>query len=321
MYSLILVIILGLIFLYMYIKTFGTIYKSGKKLNFTKINNKITHARYKLLVSAQCSPYQDWQSVALYYSMQKNWPTATLTRLTSCNNLNYKYKNIVPSITVSDWATHPITGDKYPPYNRPLALTEYVQKGYNKMDQYLVIIDPDTIILKSMESLPVCKGKPIAQFYNYLNNNDALNTIAKKYCNLEQLKNIQAIGMPMIIHTSDLELLAPLWLNLTVKIRSDFKELAGWIAEMHSYCIASAILGLKHSVYNNLSSRPDYTRIDEPFILHYDLKHSCLGFEWDKADYSVKDMLSGQELMPEPRYPPNELFLKVFKTINESLLL
>ena len=71
-------------------------------------------SNYRLLVSAQCRPYQDWQAVGVWWSAKKNWPNVKYTRLLSCGMLKrqlYKYRHIVPSFLTSDWSIHPDTGD------------------------------------------------------------------------------------------------------------------------------------------------------------------------------------------------------------------
>lgn len=275
---------------------------------------------YRLLVSAQCRPYQDWQSVGVWWSARKNWPAAKYTRLLSCTESaqsKYKYQYTVPSFYTSDWAKHPTTNDDYAPYNRPVSIKEYLET-VTPEEEYMVIIDPDTIICKSLADIKVSKGRPVAQRYDYLNNDNALQLLADRF----GIKgDLQPLGMPMIIHRNDLSRLAPVWLDLTEKIRNDpeSKKLAGWIAEMHSYCLAAAKVGLKHSISNELADRTPYKRLADPYVLHYDLRHDCKDFTWDKRDYLNTDLLNSNTLMPIPLYPPNKRFLKVFETLNEAL--
>jgi len=317
LYVLILIfLIVGLIIVYMYNR--GTLYKTGKKCDFKRktLRDVYSQAEYRLLVSAQCSNYQDWQCVGLQYSKSKYWPAAEFTRLCSCDKIcDYKYSGITPTIFTKDWAVHPKTKDRYPPYNRPAGLVEYTQTEHINLDTFLVIIDPDTIILKPLDDLNPQLGRPVAQLYEYLNNENVLQKLATEY----GCTGVQAVGMPIIIHAQDLKQLAPLWLDYTEKLRSRQRSMVGWIAEMYSYCLAAADLKLKHTVRNDLSSRPPYKNVVDPYILHYDLTHSAFGYQWDKMDHRHTDMLTGNKLIPEARYPPNKLFASVAKILNDAL--
>ena len=50
----------------------------------------------------------------------------------------------------------------------------------NPQEEYMVIIDPDTIIRKPLDNLGVERGKPIAQRYDYLTDKNALAKLGKK---------------------------------------------------------------------------------------------------------------------------------------------
>jgi len=287
-----------------------------------KIINNDPNNNYLLLVSAQCKNYQDWQSFVLYWSAVKNWSSVNYIRLLSCTSpSNYKYTMKVPSFVCSDWGIHPKTGDQYLPYNRPVSIVDYF-KSNNPKQEFMVIIDPDTIILKPLDDLGVQKGIPVGQKYDYLYNDDGLNKVAKKL--IPQFANrVQPIGMPMIIHRDDLKQLAPLWLKYTEDIRNDveLKDLVTWTAEMHSYCIAAAVLNLKHIMRDDLADRTPYNLVDNPYVLHYDLPHTTeKGFKWNKRDYIRDDLLRSKKLMPIPKDPPTKNFKKVFEMINEGLI-
>lgn len=281
----------------------------------------ISPSNYRLLISAQCREYQDWQCLGLRWSADKNWPGVKYSRLLSCSDSarkNYKYHNLMPTFLASDWSIHPNTKDDYAPYNRPISIKEYLEGGLPN-EEYLVIIDPDTVICKPLDDLNPQLGKPVAQRYEYLMNKNALTKLGEIF-GVET--GLQPIGMPMIIHREDLARIAPLWVELTEKIRNDpaAKEIAGWVAEMHSYCLASAALGLEHTVRDDLADRIPYDRVADPYILHYDLKHQHANFVWDKRNYLSTDMLVKEaSLMPVPREYPNHKYLKVFTTLNDAL--
>lgn len=285
----------------------------------TKTSSKIVQTgSYRFLVSAQCKKYQDWQCAVLDWSIKKRWPTARYTRVLSCDNPEYKYQSVVDSSVVRDWGIHPETGDGYLPYNRPAGLVEYF-KHCIPNEEYLIIVDPDTILRKPLDDIPVTKGRPVAQKYEYLTRGDALQKIAKEI--LGSSDNVQPIGMPMIIYRDDLVKLAPVWLKYTEEIRNNptTKALAGWTAEMHSYCLAAAKLGLKHLVRKDLADRTPYNRVADPYFYHYDFVHEWDDFKWDKRDYMDTDFFASNDQMPVPSKYPNNKCKQLFIDINNGL--
>lgn len=269
---------------------------------------------YRILVSAQCKAYQDWQSLACYWAARKNWPAATFTRLMSCTETQYPFDFVVPTVYVRDWEHHPVTGDNYAPYNRPVGLVEHMA---SVTEDVVVIVDPDMLIRKPLDSIAVSKGRPVAQLYNYMD--FSFLTPQDK----ERLGNPQPIGAPYIIHRDDLARLAPLWLSMTEKVRSRFTKEAGWIAEMYGYSMAAAQLGLRHVVMDDMSARPPFTCTPDPYVLHFDIKiTSGSEFSWDKRSYKTADIISQRKLMPLPpagESSTNPLMIEVFTTINEAL--
>lgn len=315
----------GIVFIYIFV-LLGIIFLSNKKSSNKKSSNKKfandrNNSRYLFLVSAECSRYQDWQIVGLYWSIKKLWNDAGYLRLLSCNNNqldNYKYVEIVPTFICNNWSRHPETGDIYAPYNRPAALKEYFEKE-NPEQEYIIIIDPDTVLYRDMKDIRVEKGRPIAQRYEYLETDSKLQKIADTFCDHPEL--IQPVGMPIIIHKEDIREISKLWLHFTEKIRGNFemKELAGWTAEMYGYCLAAAQLKIIHIIKNDLADRVPYNRIDYPRILHYDLKHVLDDYEWDKRYYRDIDVIEKNMQMPTPKNAPNDKYRYVFDNINEGL--
>lgn len=86
---------------------------------------------YLILITATCSGYMDWQSLAAYEKIKKVWPEASVIRLLHCsveNRDKYKYKHIVPSVYTTDCSVHPRYKDDYPPLNRPVAVQRILEQ-------------------------------------------------------------------------------------------------------------------------------------------------------------------------------------------------
>ena len=274
-------------------------------------------SNFRILISAQCNNYQDWQVDRLVRSLSTVWPTVNCTRVLSCGQIQqtfYKHFGICNTIVVDDWGTHPETGDAYLPYNRPAGLAQMDLESFP--EKIFIIMDPDVILRKPLNDITVEIGHPVAQMYEYMTNNNLLQDIVAKFCPGAKVAP-QPVGMPMLLHRTDLIKLAPLWLLYVEKIRNDpeSREKAGWIAEMLGYSLAAAELGIVHTVRNDLADRVPYDRIDDPYVLHYDLAHTADNgaFKWDKRDDMLTDL--NDKTFPIPKNPPNEKFAYLFKML------
>lgn len=325
MNEIVLVILAGVLFILIFLTLIVLIIFSKPSNSSRKLLGKIpvsdfklpNNSKYRILVSAQCKSYQDWQVLSLFHSAKKYWPDVSVIRLMSCApslRSKYKYTEICPTITLSEWERY--SNDEYLPYNRPGTLVEFIST-YNSLDEIFILMDPDMIILKPL-NLPVLEGRPIAQRYEYMEGN--LLTKLSKLTKNPHL--VQPVGQPMLIHGRDLRRLAPLYLDFTYKIRSHpvYKKEVGWIAEMYGYALAAAELGLIHDVREDLMCRPPYRK--DSFTLHYDYMHedhSCGEFKWDKRSY-WQDIFTSSELFPIPCASTPINFRRVFEELNESLI-
>ena len=77
---------------------------------------------------------------------------------------------------------------------------------------------------------------------------------------------------PVFIHKEDLRKVAPVWSEVTLKIKMD-KEADkewGWVLEMYGYTIASKIVGLRHELRPRLAAQPPWDKeISDFYILHF----------------------------------------------------
>ncbi len=336
-----------------------TFCSSSEWNTYERNTQETTESNYRILISAQCKPYQDWQAASAYHSIKKVWPESNITRILACDNPeSYKYTEIMPSFITKDYTFY--DKEEYLPFNRPGSLIEYF--AYNDPEEeYLIIMDPDMILLKKIDLKPTI-GNAIGQFYDHMNYGQApgkpntgqgLKKIAKKLLpskiaskasfsgEPEKLSRAskgsefkaQPVGAPIIICKQDLQKIAPLWLYYTHLIRTDpeCKHIAGWIAEMHGYALASAHLGIYHTLMNDLADRTPYN-VKDPYILHYDLEHTSAAsavtkggnasgenFKWDKRDY-MYDLLNSSNTRPMPvPKTGNENFKKIFEELNNGI--
>lgn len=259
--------------------------------------------QYRFLISSQCNNYQDWQTSALYWSIKEIWPKVAVTRLLACEKTDsYKYLEIMPTTVTKEYQD--IDGESYLPFNKPGSITEYFETNDPK-EEYMILVDPDMVLLRDFKEFKPTENSAYGQKYDHMlygqeagaeNVGEGLLKIARI---LEPDLNpdlLQPIGVPIIIKTNNLRQIAPLWLEYTKRIRNnkECNKIAGWIAEMQAYAIASAVLGIRYETLENLCSRYPYKE-ESPYSYHYDLPH--YDTNWNKRDY-VKDMLISNELMP-----------------------
>lgn len=282
---------------------------------------------YLILITATCSGYMDWQSLAAYEKAKKVWPEAQVIRLLHCSAKDretYKYKNIVPSMYTTDCSCQTRYDDCYPPLNRPIAIKEFFDNHTLEdiKQTWIVIMDSDTLLRKRLNYFPVYKGRPVAQFASILMNKmySAAKPIFKDHETIIK-QPLYDIGSPYILHKEDAKKMAPYWVKFTNDLREnkDTREYIGWIVEMYSYILATAYVGLDHIVRSDQQSRFPFTDTKEDVAsYHYDLEHDLDGHKWCKRDY-MKDILDSDVLMKTDD-APNEHIKEILTSINDALI-
>lgn len=154
-------------------------------------------------------------------------------------------------------AVHPaVEAMAYSPLNKPYAMTRL-----GDTHESVLILDPDCIFLSRVD-WPSVRGRPQAHRYTYM---------------VEAAESAQA-GIPILIHRSDLDRVAPLWLSEALVRR--LHHPSEWIAEMYAYSRAAVRAGLHHDLSLWCAHPPS---LDGP---QYPISHLCYEVDgWTKGLY------------------------------------
>jgi hypothetical protein len=284
---------------------------------------------FLVLITAECSPYFDWQSLAAYETAKRVWPEAEVVRLLHCcesKRGEYSYFDMMPSVYTSDCSKR--NGDEYPPLNRPVALLEFFEHfdPAELPQTYIVIMDADTLLRRRMNHVRVSEGKPVGQLASILvpKMYTAAKTIFGDDPDRIKAMPLYDFGSPYILHKNDAHKLARVWRDHTNRLREDSnaKNVIGWTCEMYSYITACAELGLDTTVRSDLQARWPYTDSDTKDFCsyHYDLTHEDKGESWCKRNYMTEDLLAPTANTTMPvRFTPNKYTASIISKINNAL--
>jgi len=262
-----------------------------------------------IVSTTQCNRgYFTYQAWAQKYTLDMVNQPGNFTRIISCDNpeeITEEDLSYMDTIIVPDWAIHPITGEDYSPYNRPVALMYWLAER-KPTAEWTLIVDPDMLFIQPflLKDFQVPEGYAVAARYNYMKG--AHNELADIH--VPQVKPRQdeyggpkgrkadLAGAFYLIRTRDLVKVAPLWLKYTEDLRADPRtitytgvpEQAGqkeWASEMYGYIFAAAAVDVWHKLEAATMYYPDYGPSDIPIVVHYGLNHTLGDFHFDKHEH------------------------------------
>ena len=104
---------------------------------------------YHYIFSADCKPYMEWQSVAVYYSWVAAGSPGAITRLLGCDDHDaYPYVDSVPTHRAPLY-TNVDPNDAYSAYNMPGSILHWCE--HNTTDKrWVVKLDADMILRKPL---------------------------------------------------------------------------------------------------------------------------------------------------------------------------
>ncbi len=184
------------------------------------------------------SDYAHWQCELLEYSWKQVEQSGELIRLVSREEDHilpyHKYTKVISTRFTN---SHPQTGDFYIPYNRIFSFQEWLDTG--EQNGTVLILDCDCVFRKRVNTR-VKPGAPIAQRWRGFAVVGKWQETVEKISDVD-IRLIQDITWPALVHTDDMRRLMPRWIELTSLIR---QEMNAWESDMMAFVVAAAELGI-----------------------------------------------------------------------------
>ena len=238
-------------------------------------------AAVQVVFSTDCSAYQDWQSLVVWYSAQLVQHEGPITRIASgCRDsererLTTIMEELKPALPwarihfTPKYSEDAKTGKNYHFYNKPRGILHWLQHGRVESD-VVALTDPDQLFLRKLTpwvanetnilvtrpvvttGLPprVARGSPVAQYYGL---GDKWVTFNREYIcgagspclsvSSNEAWRYYSVGPPYILHVDDWSKIAQAWVDFVPKVYEEYPNL---LAEMYAYCLAAAHHELPH---------------------------------------------------------------------------
>jgi hypothetical protein len=277
--------------------------REGESLEMVESKREIDDYHY--VFSADCKPYMDWQSAALYQSWMDVGAPGKMTRLLSCTDAeydSYENVNIVPTHKTPDFSRDD-PSDSYSAYNLPGSINHWTKSSNFTRLKWVVKLDADMILRRpfTVREIPARVGVVAGGYYGYLSG--VKNDMASMFVGPAVRERLAQVGGWEIFARSDIAKAAPLWFEYTRKVRRDKrvwwpyngtgdsfitqKAPRPWISEMYGYVFGVASAGLSHNVNNDVQmyagSKPWNEKSANSFVIHYGLMmRQGTSYEWDK---------------------------------------
>eukprot|EP01065_Artemidia_motanka_P001216 TRINITY_DN10561_c0_g1_i2.p1 TRINITY_DN10561_c0_g1~~TRINITY_DN10561_c0_g1_i2.p1 ORF type:complete len:551 (+),score=188.13 TRINITY_DN10561_c0_g1_i2:56-1708(+) len=249
---------------------------------------------YHMLLTAQGSVYQMWQSRMMYFHYMKQKARDScrvmgeFTRLVACKPETIpKWKDEVPSFYVeqlSDDDTKKFKG--YGVINRPYSVLQWLQHAEGMAavrEDYIFIAETDHLFMRPMPNLAT-PNTPVAYKFGYMGPNPGHMSFMKRVWPGADYKAVQPGGpSPIIMHKRQVREITQTWYETArgLKMDPEADKALGWVIEMWGYVISAARLGIVHKMLPKLQIEPGAaSKVPAGFVDEYYIYHFTYGMEY-----------------------------------------
>ena len=296
------------------------------------------HKKFHVLVTTNANVYQAWQVRVMHYWYERMRERCEDEDPDGCQMggftriLHDKADALVDEIPtcVVDRLDNEMG---FVVLSRPNAFKQYFEKCGDIEEDYVLMAEPDHLYLRPLANL--MNGRTAAAFpFFYINPKgfpELIRRFAGEHLTDQEIEDMDPIGSsPVFIHKEDLRRVAPIWHDVTLKIKQDREadKAWGWVLEMYGYTIASKIAGVRHDLRPALMAQPPWDKgLGEFFILHF-----TYGMDYDKNGvftpgkigawrFDKRSFMAGippKNLEPPPPGCDNELVKRLIEMMNEA---
>ncbi len=232
-----------------------------------------------------------WRAELLEHSWMQTQQPGELVRLVASSSATpLPMHSLARVVRTRPYSPHPYIDDRFPGYNQPGALLEWL--FHERIDATLLLLDSDCLMLKSVTE-ELAPGEAIGNPWREWPKGEGPFGLSEDYQNLQafcvnrDLKPSK-IRFPLLIHSRDLKKMAARWLELTALIRCEVNYTAGKVPEAHqvAYTIAASEYRIPHKV-QKLAVIPSDRKIDRPLLSYQQAVESPRGeIVWSSETYS-----------------------------------
>ena len=283
-----------------------------------------------VVLTAQDSLYQAWQTRIMYYHLRKIQKANPCTELTGFTRM-LNAPGAKPDALMDEMPTvvvHALDGGRRLP-RRPVV--EHVRHGVpgdelggtvtqlleqlppSLTEEYVLIAETwDHILLRDIPNRAT-PSRPVCYLFHYMNAKaKELRPVVQRF--VDDPDVVDPCGpSPTIIHLPMLRRMTPEWLSLSFELKRDPQadKVFGWVLEMWGYTLA-ARLGIRHLVMEELQAEPsalwnaDMKDHGSPHIYHYTfgLEYSLDGVAVLRRRRVVARQASLHEPLPAAQLEP-----------------
>ncbi|XP_042408865.1 hydroxyproline O-arabinosyltransferase 3-like [Zingiber officinale] len=242
---------------------------------------------FHVAVTATSAAYSRWQCRVMYYWYKKmkdveGSEMGGFTRVLHSGEPD-NLMDEIPTFVVDPL---PAGADRgYIVLNRPWAFVQWLEKA-TIPEEYILMAEPDHVFIKPLPNL-ASDNHPAGFHFFYIKPTEHVQIVRKFFPEKKgPLTNIDPTGnSPVIIKKSELEKIAPTWMNVSLSMKEDPEtdKAFGWVLEMYAYAIASALHGVQHILRKDFMIQPPWDlKLGNAHIIHF--TYGC--------DYSLKGELT-----------------------------